>query len=341
MPAWCLARLRPSAQAGAMRTLPGLALALALSAGAVVAGTYAPVIGAPVVAIILAGIVGHLLHHPSVLVPGAKLASGVVLQASVVVLGAGLSLAQVVHVGGASLPVMLGTLAIALAGSWLLGRVVGVDAESRTLIGVGTGICGASAIAAVSSVTRPKDAHVAYAMGTIFTFNVAAVLIFPVLGRLVGMTGHQFGLWSGTAVNDTSSVVAAAYSFGHGAGPYAIVVKLTRALMIVPITIALALLRARRDGQGSGLSWRVVPPFIVLFVVAAALNSAGAIPPGWHHALTTLGTFLITVALGGIGLQLRVAEVRKAGTRPLVLGGLLWILVAVSSLGLQAATGPL
>jgi uncharacterized membrane protein YadS len=231
------------------------------------------------------------------------------------------------------------------------------------LIGVGTGICGASAIAATTAVIGAEETQVAYAIGTIFTFNIAAVLLFPLLGHLLGMSAHAFGLWSGTAINDTSSVVAAAYSFGGGAGPYSIVVKLTRSLMLIPIVIALAVFRARRarpaavaggpasagegavDTAGSAPSghtmpWRkIVPPFLIGFVLASALDTVGVIPNGWHPGLSTLGTFLITTALAAVGLSLRLADMRRAGPRPLLLGAVLWATVAASSLGLQALTG--
>lgn len=328
--------------------IPGLAVALLVAAVATVLGHFAPVVGGPVFGILLGIVAGTsvpALRHDS-LAPGVGFAGRTVLQLSIVVLGTGLSLAKVVQVGGGSLPVMLGTFAVALGGAFVLGRLLGINAELSTLIGVGTGICGASAIAAATAVMRPKQSNVAYAIGTIFTFNILAVLLFPPIGHLLGMTGHSFGLWSGTAVNDTSSVVAAAYSFGDGAGPYAIVVKLTRSLMIIPVVIGLALLTARRDAARRGeqvrIPWRkVVPAFLIGFLVAAALNSLGLIPAGWHDGLTFVGTFLITVALSAIGLGMRPAQLRQAGHRPLLLGALLWICVASASLGLQALTGTL
>jgi uncharacterized integral membrane protein (TIGR00698 family) len=307
-----------------------------------------PVVGGPVFGIVLGIIAGTTIPalRSDRLAPGVGFAGRSVLQLSIVVLGTGLSLAKVVEVGGSSLPVMLGTFVVALGGAFVLGRLLGINGELSTLIGVGTGICGASAIAATTAVIRPKQSNVAYAIGTIFTFNILAVLLFPPIGHVLGMTGHSFGLWSGTAINDTSSVVAAAYSFGDGAGPYAIVVKLTRSLLIIPIVITLAFLTARRDaahrGEQINIPWRkVVPAFLIGFLVAAALNSLGVIPAGWHDALTFLGTFLITVALAAIGLGLRFGQLRQAGHRPLLLGALLWICVATTSIGLQALTGTL
>ena len=320
--------------------LPGLAVTLLVAAAATGLGLLVPIVGGPVFAIVLGVLAGHLvrpLRAPR-LAPGYALASKGVLQLSIVVLGTGLSLQQVVHVGVSSLPVMIGTLAVALGGAWLLGKWLKIGTDTKTLIGVGTGICGASAIAATTAVIKPKDTEVAYAIGTIFTFNIAAVLLFPPLGHLLGLSPHAFGLWSGTAINDTSSVVAAAYSYGGDAGPYAIVVKLTRSLMIIPIVIGLAVFKARRNDEVHVPWHRIVPLFLIGFVVAAATDTAGLIPADWHPALSTAGTFLITTALAGIGLSLRFADMRKAGHRPLLLGGLLWIAVAASSLGIQALT---
>ncbi|GLZ49613.1 hypothetical protein Acsp06_57980 [Actinomycetospora sp. NBRC 106375] len=333
--------------------VPGLGLALVVAGIATPLGHLVPVVGAPVFGIVLGIVAGAFLRPGARLRPGLDVAARPVLQASIVVLGATLSLGQVASVGLDSLPVMLGTLAVALAGAWVLSRLLDVRGATGLLIGVGTGICGASAIAATTAVVRPREHEVAYAIGTIFTFNVLAVLAFPPLGHALGMDGQAFGLWAGTAVNDTSSVVAAAYSFGDGAGPAAVVVKLVRTLMIIPIVVVLAVWIARRDAgpgtpddQGPGfwrsLPWRrIVPLFLVGFVVASALDTVGVVPPSWHAGLAAAGTFLITTALAGIGLGLRPADMRRAGVRPLVLGACLWVLVAASSLGLQAITGTL
>ena len=335
---------------------PGLLVALVVAAVATVLGRFVPVVGGPVFGILLGGLAAALVPalRGSRTGAGYAVAAKPVLQLSIVVLGTGLSLSQVVRVGGQSLPVMLGTLTVALGGAWLFGRLLGVRGEAQILIGVGTGICGASAIAATTGVIKAKQTQVAYAIGTIFTFNIAAVLLFPLLGHAFGLSPHAFGLWSGTAINDTSSVVAAAYSFGGGAGAYAIVVKLTRSLMLIPIVIALAIWQARREARTNNtgapntdgtvdlaaMPWRkIVPLFLIGFVAAAGLDSLGLVPNAWHPGLSWLGTFLITTALAGIGLSMRLRDLRKAGPRPLLLGAVLWIAVAASSLGLQALTG--
>jgi uncharacterized integral membrane protein (TIGR00698 family) len=328
--------------------LPGVAVAGGVAAVATVLGHLAPVIGAPVIAIVGGMLVAVVRAPGARLRPGLALSARTVLQASIVVLGTGLSLRQVVGTSARSLPVLLGTLAVALAGAAVLGRRLSVARDVRTLIGVGTGICGASAIAATDAVISADGADVAYAVTTIFTFNVAAVLTFPAVGHLLGLHAPAFGVWAGTAVNDVSSVVAAATAFGHGATSSAVVVKLTRTLMIIPITLGLALWRSRgaRSGNrpaGSTLTHlrRAFPLFIAWFVVAVVVNTVGGVPTGWHGALSEVAQFLITMALAAIGLSARFGDIRRAGLRPLALGALLWVLVATTSLGLQAATGTL
>ena len=350
---------------------PGLALALAVAAVATVVGQYVPLIGSAVPGAVIGAVIAIVVKPGARFAPGVKWASTFVLQCSVVLLGAQLSIAEAARVGVSSLPVMLGTLAICLAAAWLYGRLLGVPGDLRTLIGVGTGICGGSAIAAVSPVIEAASADVAYAISTIFLFNIAAVLVFPLLGHALGMSQQSFGLFAGTAVNDTSSVVATATTYGTAATSHAVVVKLVRTLMIIPICLGLAALTARkqqrpviatapaaaaRDGAAGApaspaalasarmsprRAIKLVPWFLIGFVLVAAVNSCGIIPAGAHSPLEHASVFLVSVALSAIGLSTNVAALRKAGARPLILGAVLWITVATASLGLQALTGTL
>ncbi len=327
--------------------VPGLAPVAVLTAAATILGHLAPVVGAPVFAV-LGGIGIALVHPPPDRArPGLSFASKTVLKTSIVVLGTGLSFHEVLSIGGSSLPVLLGTLAVALLGAVVLGRALGVARDVRTLIGVGTAICGASAIAATDAVISASDADVSYAIATIFTFNVAAVLAFPTIGHVLGLSPHAFGLWGGTAVNDLSSVVAASTIFGHGAATYAVVVKLTRTLMIIPIAIGLSAWRGRAVHRSTPAGQprvatrlqHVLPLFIGWFLVAVALNTLGLVPTGWHQALSATAEAMITMALGAIGLSTRPRDIRRAGFRPLALGAILWVLVAGTSLALQGLTG--
>ncbi len=327
---------------------PGLALAGALGLVATGLGTAAPVVGGPVIGIVLGVAVREVLARrrpsvPALVTPGARVASKVVLQTAVVLLGFGLSLAQVARTGWETLPVMLGTLAVALVGAALLGRALGISGETTTLVGVGTGICGASAIATTSAVIGASEVAIATSVTTIFLFNATAAIVFPLLGHAMGLSQHAFGLWAGTAINDTSSVVAAGAVYGSTALAAAVVVKLTRTLMIVPVSVALALRTHRRQaGAGAGVPWRrLVPPFLVLFLLAAGVRSLGLVPDGWQDGISWTAKLLTAVALAGVGLLTPVEGLRRAGWRPLALGGVLWVAVALSSLGLQAATGRL
>jgi uncharacterized integral membrane protein (TIGR00698 family) len=323
-----------------------LAACVALGAAAFMAGRLVPAFGGPPFGIVFGMALSLLKPVRDRTAFGARFASHQLLQLSVVVLGAELSLHDVVRTGLSSLPVMLGTLALALGGAVAFGKLLKVDGDLRTLVGVGTGVCGASAIAAVSRVAGAAETDIAYSMSTIFAFNVVAVLLYPPLGHLMGMSQHSFGLWAGTAINDTSSVVAATTTYGTAAnnyGVYGVVVKLTRALMIIPICGWLALRQHRRSAENPGiagqpaLQWsKLVPWFIGYFLLAVVANTIGLVPHSWHADLSTAATFLITVALVGVGLSARFTEMRRSGLRPLALGAALWATVGVSSLALQA-----
>lgn len=314
---------------------PGLVWTAAVALPAWGLSHVVPLLGAPVLAILLGIAVSLVRRPPPHAAPGIAFSSTVLLQVAIVLLGSTLALGQILRVGAKSLPVMLGTLAVALAGAAITGRALRVSPRLRTLVGVGTGICGASAIAAVAGIVEATQAEIAYAISTIFVFNVVAVIAFPPLGRLFHMSQHGFGLWAGTAVNDTSSVVAAAYAFGHAAGAQAVVVKLTRTTLIVPIALGLSAMRAR------GRPARLVPPFLVLFVLASVFDTVGLVGADARRVLADVALGLITVALAGVGLAADLGGMRRTGPRPLLLGAILWVLVASVSVGLQALTGQL
>ncbi len=322
-------------------TLPGVLVAVLTAIVATFAARFVPLAGAPVLAIVLGIIVRAFVAMPPGLKPGFAFASKHVLQSAIVVSGFGLSLAMVARTGWETLPVTVGTIAIALVLAPLAGRLLGLEPVLEHLVGVGTAICGASAIAAVASVVEPLEADVALSIATIFFYNIVAVLTFPSLGHLMNMTQSQFGVWAGTAINDTSSVVAAGYAFGSDAGQHATIVKLARATFILPIVAIVAVSHARvQRAGGVHVPWRkVVPWFILWFIVAACANTAGIVPANWHAGITAVSTFLITTALAAIGIQTEVTRLARSGARPLALGFVLWVAVALASLVLQRATG--
>jgi uncharacterized integral membrane protein (TIGR00698 family) len=360
-------RLRP-----ATRLLPGLALCLLVGAAATAIAPRVPFGSAPVFAIVLGLAVGSLVGPRPALRPGIHASSSTLLRGAVVVLGAELPLTTVLRQGLASLPVIVVTLGGCLAAAAVLGRRLGIVDPLRTLIGVGTGVCGASAIAAVTPVLEAEEVDVGYAVATIFLFNVLAVLAFPPLGHALGMSQHAFGVFSGTAINDLSSVVAAGNVYGTAALGTGVVVKLTRTLAIVPISAVLAERREARRAGGVAVTGGAValagpgglggvaapgapalaagpvrlgstflraaartPRFLVAFLALAAVASTGAIPAALTPRIGDLATAMITVALAAVGLSIDLAGLRRTGLRPIALGAALWVTVSALSLAMM------
>lgn len=334
--------------------IPGIAIAALIAAVSTAIGHFVPIVGLAMPAIVMGVLISLVWHPHATFTPGLRFASKMVLQIAVVLLGTGLSLRQVAEVGAESFPVMISTLAACLIGAWALGRLMHIDSDLNILIGVGTAICGASAIAAVSPVIKARNESIAYAVSTIFLFNVLAVLIFPPLGHAFGLTQHEFGLFAGTAVNDTSSVVATAGIYGTAALSFAVVVKLVRTLMIIPISVVLAYTTGRkermRNDDGESISTattsadsekprftvigaiKLVPWFLIGFLLASVLRSIGLVPDVALDPINHVAMFFIATAMAAIGLSTDLQGFRKAGLRPLGMGGLLWILVTAVAL---------
>lgn len=328
--------------AGRASLWPGLILAAVIALVAWQLGSWLPLVGGPVFGIILGVIVRNTIDPPVACQPGISFAGKTILQWSIVALGLGISLTQVASVGMDSLSVTLVTVTTAFVTAWLLGRVLGIPSKLKLLIGVGTAICGGSAIAATTPIIKADEHETAFAISTIFLFNLIAVLVFPLLGHLMGMSDQGFGLWAGTAINDTSSVVAAGYSYSDAAGDYATIVKLTRATLIIPICIGLALFQAwrqKRSAENGFKLRRIFPWFILWFVVASAVRTMGWIPDGWHAGIHVMAEFLIIVALVAIGLSSDLRRMATTGFRPIALGLGVWVMVAISSLLVQMTTG--
>jgi len=323
---------------------PGLLLAVAIALLAWWLGRLVPLVGGPVFGILLGIAVRNTVSPDARFTPGIAFGGKQVLQWSIVALGFGLSLTQVAKTGLESLSVTLVTLTVAFLSAWALGRWLGVHDKLKILIGVGTAICGGSAIAAVTPIIKPDEHDTAFAISTIFLFNVVAVLLFPLLGHLLHLSDLGFGLWAGTAINDTSSVVAAGYSYSSAAGDYATIVKLTRATLIIPICLILAFAVAAREKKNGAADFslrRIFPWFILWFLVASGIRTAGLVPAAILPALHDLAEFLIIVALTAIGLSANLRRMIASGARPILLGLGVWAAVSVSSLAVQLLIGRL
>ncbi|MEU1980745.1 putative sulfate exporter family transporter [Nocardia sp. NPDC019395] len=327
------------------RRIPGLVLAAGLATTATLLATVLPVAGAPVLALVAGAAAG--MRAETQMVDSGRFGPGLawvrqhLLGAAIVLLGLGLPMHAVVTVGRETAVVLLGTLCAGAVAAVIVGRLLGMHRESTILIAAGTTICGASAIAAATAVMKPDRERVAYALGTIFVFNVTAVLAYPPLGRALGMSEEAFGLWAGTAINDTSSVFAAGIAFGPVAASFAVIVKLVRSLMIVPLCVGLhyAGSRPAAGSYAQAPLWRSIPLFVVLFLAASVVAGTGVLPPAWTTHLTTLSSWLVAAVLAAIGTSLTWRRLRAAGSRPLLFGGILAAVLALSALTLQLLTG--
>lgn len=334
-------------------TIFGILFCFLIAIPAWLLGMKFPIIGGPVFGILL-GMILALLKRPAKLDKGIKFTSKYILQYSIILLGFEMNLFNVIKVGGQSLLVMLFTLTASFITAYFVGKAMKIDSNTTTLIGVGTSICGGSAIAATAPVIRAKDEDVAQAISTIFLFNIIAVFIFPPLGHMLGLSDTGFGMWAGTAINDTSSVVAAGASWSSGAGnntalAFATIVKLTRTLMIVPITLVLAIYTARKISRAQALGSddadnnfsfvKVFPWFVLGFVLTAILNTFLPIPASVSKTLVAIGKFMIIMAMTAIGLNTNLKKLLTNGLKPICLGLCCWFVVAVVSLVVQHFIG--
>lgn len=299
-------------------------------------GKQFPLIGGAVFGITLGIILNALFAKTSEKISkGTSFAGKKMLHYAIILLGFEMSIQEVFHVGLNSLWIMLFTLAATFITAIVVAKMLKIDFVTGTLIGVGTSICGGSAIAATAPVVRADSQQIAYAIATIFLFNIAAVFIFPALGHLFHMNDEAFGLWAGTAINDTSSVLAAAYSYSDESGSLATIVKLTRTLMIVPITFFLSLYMAKSQSSGGDYEFKLtkaVPYFIIGFIITTLINFLNIIPHEITHGLAQFGKFLIIVALVGIGLNTDLMKLLKNGLRPIIMGAICWAVLSVTAL---------
>ncbi len=335
------------------KNIPGIMLCLSIAVIAWFLGKEFTVVGGAVFGILL-GMLAGLVKRPELFDAGVRFTSKKILQYSIILLGFEMNMGNVIKVGTQSLFVMIFTLSASFITAFVIGKALKIHGNLAVLIGVGTSVCGGSAIAATAPVIKAKDEDVAQAISTIFLFNIIAVFLFPALGHLFGLTDIGFGMWAGTAVNDTSSVVAAASSWSQQAGnntalEFATIVKLTRTLMIVPITLVLAVYTSRKakkqmspDGEADKNSYsfrKVFPWFVLGFLAAALIYTFLPIPKEVSSFLVQTGKFMIIMAMAAIGLNTNLKKLLTQSMRPIFLGLCCWAAVASVSLLVQRLSG--
>ena len=332
---------------------PGLLLCLVIAVPCWMLGKAFPVVGGPVFAILAGMVIALFYRERNSTKAGITYTSKKVLQYAVILLGFGMNLSEIAKVGMTSLPIILSTISTSLIVAYLLYRFMHMPANISTLVGVGSSICGGSAIAATAPVIGADDEEIAQSISVIFLFNVIAALTFPTLGGMLGLSNEGFGLFAGTAVNDTSSVTAAAAAWdglhpGANALDQATIVKLTRTLAIIPITLALALWRtakAKRSGgeAGNSFSLKKVFPFFILFFVLASVITTVAVSAGVGSSVfqpfKELSKFFIIMAMAAIGLNTDLVKLVRTGGRPIFMGLCCWVAIAAVSLGMQHVLG--
>jgi uncharacterized integral membrane protein (TIGR00698 family) len=331
--------------------IPGVLLALGIAVVAKLLETLesragVTVIGASVIALFIGMAVNAFWKPTAATAPGIKFASKKILKFAIILLGASLNIRTVLTVGRFSLTVMVFTLATCFGLGALIGKALGLNWKTSSLINAGTGICGGSAIAAIAPVIEADDMDIAYGMSATFLFDTIMIVVFPLLGRWMGLSDAAFGLWAGTAVNDTSSVVATGYAFSEAAGDFATMVKLTRTLAIIPAVLVFAAvnlhIKRKQNAKASGAKVQIrsiFPWFILGFLAMSALTSLGLLPSALTAAMKTVSKFLMVAALAAIGLNTNFKSLCRSGAKPMLHGFIVSLLVVVVAIAVEYMIG--
>ncbi len=337
-----------------LKLFPGILLSVAIATTATIIENLLPIhiVGAAVIAMFIGMIINYFLGKREFLASGIKFTSKKILKFAIILLGLSLNINTILEVGKMSLTVMVFTLATCFGGGYFIGKALGLNWKLSNLISAGTGICGGSAIAAIAPTIDADDSDVAYAMSATFLFDMAMILLFPIMGQAMGMSAEAFGIWAGTAVNDTSSVVATGYAFSEEAGDFATMVKLTRTLSIIPTVITFALIHIRlkrKEALSSGVPQgeikanfsivKIFPWFILGFIALSIVTSVFEIPASIVSNSKTISKFLMVCALSAIGLNTSFSNMKKSGIKPMLHGFIISALVVVVALVVEICMG--
>ena len=322
--------------------LLGVAICFAVAGVSVFLEEVIPggLLGASIIALFMGTIINSFFH-PAWIKPALKFTSKKVLKAAIVLLGASLSVSTIMSVGKMTFFVMLFTFAMCFGGGYFIRKLFGLNWKLSNLISAGTGICGGSAVAAIAPVIDADDKDIAFAMSSTFLFDMVMIALYPLMGKALGMSDIAYGIWAGTSVNDTASVVASGYAFSEAAGDFATMVKLTRTIAIIPTVLVFAYIgtrikqkemKAANNGQKVNLI-KIIPWFIGGFLLLAVLNSVGCIPVAVSGVIKSASKFLMVTALAAIGLSTSIADFKKAGLKPMFYGITIDTLVTLTALG--------
>ena len=319
----------------------GVAICFAVAGLSVLVENLVPgdLLGASIIALFMGTIINSFFH-PAWMKPALKFTSKKILKLAIILLGASLSINVIMSVGKMTFFVMIFTFAMCFGGGNLIRKFFGLNWKLGNLISAGTGICGGSAVAAIAPVIDAEDKDIAFAMSSTFLFDMVMVALYPIMGRLLGMSDIAYGIWAGTSVNDTASVVASGYAFSEMAGDFATMVKLTRTIAIIPTVLVFAYIGTRikrkelqNAGDGKQVNiLKVIPWFITGFLALAILNSIGLIPVAVSGVMKTASKFLMVTALAAIGLGTSITDFKKAGLAPMFYGVTIDTLVTMTAL---------
>jgi len=337
-----------------VKLIPGIIISFAIAVVATFIENILPIhlISGAVIAMFIGMLLNIFLCKYDIFTVGKKFTSKKILKFAIILLGLSLNINTIIHVGKMSLVVMVFTLATCFGGGYFIGKALGLNWKLSNLISAGTGICGGSAIAAIAPTIEAEDNDIAYAMSATFLFDMAMIVLFPIMGKALGMTHEAFGIWAGTAVNDTSSVVATGYAFSEAAGDFATMVKLTRTLAIIPtvITFAFVQLRLKRkeavvnaqsdENMKANFSIKKIFPWFILgFVAMSVLASVVEIPAVVVINTKSISKFLMVAALAAIGLNTSFKDMKKSGIKPMIHGFIISVLVVIVALLVEVAMG--
>ena len=319
----------------------GIAICVAVAIVAIMLEKVIPgdILGSSIIALFMGTIINSFFH-PDWIKPALKFTSKRILKAAIILLGASLSVNTIMSVGKMTFFVMIFTFAMCFGGGYFIRKLFRLNWKLSNLISAGTGICGGSAVAAIAPVIDADDKDIAFALSSTFLFDMIMIAIYPIMGKLLGMTDIAYGIWAGTSVNDTASVVASGYAFSEAAGDFATMVKLTRTIAIIPTVLVFAYIGTRlkqkelqtENGGKKVNILKIVPWFIGGFLALAIINSMGAIPAEVSNVMKDASKFLMVTALAAIGLGTSITDFRKAGLSPMFYGITIDTLVTLTAL---------